>query len=194
MRHHFTHTLLQTVRRPARIGMVLTAAAVASGGIAGPAAGHPDASQAKRSKTERELRAVRAATSKYHSTRRARQDGFVRPPGPVSRTCVDGKGVHFDHPRRMRDTKLDIRRPDILVYEPGRGGKLHLVAVEYFKEDADQNLGTDDDRPKLFRRSFQGPMPAHHPGMGVHYDLHVWLYKRNPKGRFAPDNPRVDCG
>jgi hypothetical protein len=26
-----------------------------------------------------------------------------------------------------------------------------------------------------------------------HYDLHVWLYKPNPLGIFAPTNPSVKC-
>jgi hypothetical protein len=29
--------------------------------------------------------------------------------------------------------------------------------------------------------------------MPKHYDLHVWLYKRNPAGLFAAYNPRVQC-
>jgi hypothetical protein len=40
---------------------------------------------------------------------------------------------------------------------------------------------------------FQGPMPAHHPGMTTHYDLHVWLWKHNPTGMFAEWNPNVRC-
>jgi hypothetical protein len=26
-----------------------------------------------------------------------------------------------------------------------------------------------------------------------HYDLHVWLWKHNPAGLFAPTNPNVKC-
>ena len=26
-----------------------------------------------------------------------------------------------------------------------------------------------------------------------HYDLHVWLWKKNPAGLFAPTNPDVRC-
>jgi hypothetical protein len=36
-------------------------------------------------------------------------------------------------------------------------------------------------------------MDGHGPGMPVHYDLHVWLFKKNPRGMFAEFNPRVAC-
>jgi hypothetical protein len=26
-----------------------------------------------------------------------------------------------------------------------------------------------------------------------HYDLHVWLYRENPRGTFAQFNPNVNC-
>ena len=34
-------------------------------------------------------------------------------------------------------------------------------------------------------------MLGHAPGMPIHYDLHVWLQKRNPSGMFAQWNPEV---
>ena len=36
-----------------------------------------------------------------------------------------------------------------------------------------------------FGRGFDGPMEGHEPGMPVHYDLHAWVWKRNPGGTFA---------
>jgi ABC-type Zn2+ transport system substrate-binding protein/surface adhesin len=32
---------------------------------------------------------------------------------------------------------------------------------------------------------------AHH--FAPHYDLHVWLYRENPKGMFAQFNPKASC-
>jgi len=68
-----------------------------------------------------------------------------------------------------------------------------LVAAEWIVVDKDQNLATDDDRPSLFGMPFDGPMPGHVDGMPIHYDLHVWLWKHNPSGLFAPWNPSVSC-
>jgi hypothetical protein len=37
----------------------------------------------------------------------------------------------------------------------------------------------------------------YHPEVGggfpAYYDLHVWLYRDNPSGMFAPYNPAVTC-
>jgi hypothetical protein len=32
---------------------------------------------------------------------------------------------------------------------------------------------------------------AHH--FAPHYDLHVWLYRENPKGMFTQFNPKASC-
>jgi hypothetical protein len=102
-------------------------------------------------------------------------------------------GFHYVSGAAMADGKIDPARPEILLYAPGASG-LQLIGVEYFKPDADQNLSTDDDRPLLFGRAFDGPMLGYAPGMPRHYDLHVWLWKRNPAGVFAVWNPDVSCG
>ncbi|MEH0423926.1 hypothetical protein [Streptomyces sp. B21-083] len=68
-----------------------------------------------------------------------------------------------------------------------------LVGAEWIVVDKDQNLATDDDRPSLFGVPFDGPMLGHEPGMPIHYDLHVWLWKKNPSGMFARWNPTVTC-
>ena len=112
--------------------------------------------------------------------------------------CVDlpgvgGMGYHDMHPGLAGDAVIDPTRPEMLLYEPNQAGRLHLVGVEYFRADADQDLGTDADRPSLFGHRFEGPMPGHGPGMPVHFDLHVWLYETNPAGQLAEWNPRVRC-
>jgi hypothetical protein len=30
-------------------------------------------------------------------------------------------------------------------------------------------------------------------GFEPHYELHFWLYKKNPSGMFSPFNPDVSC-
>lgn len=65
--------------------------------------------------------------------------------------------------------------------------------MEYLVFDADGDLSTAEDRPTLFGRAFDGPMLGHGPGMPVHYDQHVWLWKHNPNGMFAQWNPTLSC-
>src|SRR4029078_716459 len=86
----------------------------------------------------------------------------------------------------------DPAKPPVLIYEPA-GDKLRLVAAEWFVP-----LATGvKERPTLFGRPFDGPMEGHQPIMPAsmtHYDLHVWLFKKNPYGMFNATNPDVKCG
>lgn len=162
--------------------LVLALGVLAGNGVSG--AKKPD-KQGKRL-----LHKVKAATAKYHSVNRALAAGYVAPPVPAG--CVESPmgamGYHFENPALMQDSVLNPRRPEILLYERKRNGKFRLIGVEYYME-ADRTATT----PVLFGQAFQGPMPAHHPGMETHYDLHVWLWKKNPSGLFAEWNPRVSC-
>jgi hypothetical protein len=150
-----------------------------------------DESSAHPHKVHHLIKEVRRATKRFRAESEARRAGYV-----PAEACVagpeGGMGVHYTHPGLAQDDQLDIRRPEILVYEP-RGERRRLVAVEYYRADADGRLDTDEDRPYLFGHGFDGPMEGHEPGMPVHYDLHAWVWKRNPAGTFAMWNPRVEC-
>ncbi len=140
-----------------------------------------------------QLAIVRFHTAKYHDINVAIRDGYHAPHPYV---CVDSDegtmGYHYLKWDRL-DNKLDIRRPELLIYVPEDDGEMLLVAVEYMKPDNDQDLSTDDDRPTLFKQPFQGPMEGHEPGMPRHYDLHVWVWSDNPNGMFAQWNPAISC-
>ena len=48
--------------------------------------------------------------------------------------------------------------------------------------------------PVMFRgRSFDGPLAGTRAIQPWHYDLHVWLWERNPSGLFAQYNPNLSC-
>jgi hypothetical protein len=137
-----------------------------------------------------ELAAVRAATAKYHRVAAAEADGYMLT-SPCEESAEGGMGHHYLNPSLLTPG-VDPLRPEILLYAPV-GNTLRLVGVEYFTVDADQNLATDDDRPSLFGRGFDGPMLGHAPGMPIHYDLHVWIWKANPSGVLEIWNPALDC-
>ena len=142
----------------------------------------------------RDLAKVRWATAKYHDVNVALADGFVRTPACVS-SPDGGMGIHFINPARLMDPAENILEPEILLYSETKGG-MKLLGVEYF-----YGIGAPDTHvpnpappsPVLFGRTFDGPMEQHEPGQPPHYDLHVWLWKVNPSGIFAPFNPRVSC-
>jgi hypothetical protein len=133
------------------------------------------------------------ATRRFRDVKQAIKAGYL-----PTKECVPGMGFHYAKPALAADTNIDPTLPEVLVYNRAPGGTMRLSALEYFRADADQNLKTDEDRPTLFGRPFNGPMPGHplppgQPPMPIHYDLHVWLYQPNPSGELATDNPDVDC-
>ena len=160
------------------IGSLAATAAIASGlAFAGSAASEPPD----------DVQAVKAASARYHSVERALADGYVR-----GHDCIQSPagamGIHFENPELIEDPQMDVRRPEILLYLPKANGGLELVGVEYM-------VNADDvaTRPQLFGQPFQGPMPAHHPEMETHYDLHAWVWAENPRGMFAQFNPALTC-
>ena len=158
--------------------------------------GHPGHRHADAPSTQGQsddLRRARAATRRFRNVKVARAAGYAATGECAQDPKYGGMGIHYANPDLVADGKLDITKPEILVYQPMPSGKLRLGAIEYFQADADQDLATDPDRPYLFGLPFDGPMLGHEPGMPVHYDLHVWLYRHNPAGRFAMWNPRVHC-
>jgi len=146
-----------------------------------------------------ELQKLREALDKYRDPVMAVHDGYFSTLGCVEYPKAGapgqvpypagGMGVHFFNVMLMG--KLDPLQPQVLVYQPV-GGKLRLVAAEYFVPLSPEVK----ERPQLFGRPFDGPMVGHHPLMPHemhHYDLHVWLWKANPAGLFSPTNPDVKC-
>lgn len=136
---------------------------------------------------------VRRATARYHQVSVALADGYLATDQCVELPGVGGMGMHYVSPARLSDGVLDATRPEVLLYAPNGAGEPQLVAVEYFQPDADQNLGTDGDRPSLLGHAFDGPMPGHSPDMPIHYDLHVWVWAHNPAGMFESWNPVISC-
>lgn len=140
----------------------------------------------------KQLAAARAATAKYQRVEQALAAGYV-PDGFCVGSPAGAMGDHYVKFDLLTDGILDPEKPEVLLYMPGANGIRRLVAVEYFKPDADQNLATSDDKPSLFGQPFDGPMEGHTPTMPIHYDLHVWLWENNPAGMFAQFNPSLTC-
>jgi hypothetical protein len=144
--------------------------------------------------TNNERRTVHDATKHLRDVDDALAAGYVPVGECTELPGVGGMGYHYLNPALASDAVVDPAQPEVLVFQRGENGKLRLGAVEYFVADADQDPSTADDRPSLFGRyAFDGPMAGHEPGMPVHYDLHVWLYRHNPAGQLEAWNPRVQC-
>lgn len=137
-----------------------------------------------------ELMKLRDDLAKYSNPFVAVREGYLSTVGCIQYPDGD-MGIHFLNPALI-GPKPDPTKPPVLMYEPGSDGKLHLVAVEWFVPLATGVKG----RPRLFGQDFEGPMAGHEPLIpdGLHhYDLHAWLYRKNPLGVFHHSNSAVKC-
>lgn len=197
-----TRTSARTSRRSGLVRLAVSATAgtaLLTGSLlaAGTATAHEEetsgggAATHSRDGAGRQLASLKKSLAPFQDVRAAEAAGFI----PVSGCEVSeegGMGVHYLNPVRAAQAP-DATQPSILLYEPTADGSMRLLGAEWFQADADQDVHTDADRPTLFGKPFDGPMPGHNPMMPVHYDLHVWLFDSNPAGVFAPWNPSVDC-
>ena len=168
---------------------------------------------------EPDLAAVRAAAERYRDVDVALAEGYVRDPLNLCDTAammgrpaaLGAMGIHFFRPDLLgisappnprvdgNGVHTDFLRPAILIYEPQAVGSLELVAVENLVFQRAWHAAGNIGRP-----SFHG-VPYDHmaddPATTIdeahlfepHYDRHVWVFRDNPNGVFAPFNPNVTC-
>ena len=176
----FTHIMHAP---PIRFAWVISVVALAAG-CAGSAPDSRGTEAAATKAVDREVERVRVATARFKDLEEAVRAGYPR---EVSQ-CFDnppegGMGYHHVH-EGLLDDRIEVERPEILVYERTVDGDYELVGVEYavpldgwMKEEPPTAMG-------------QALKPA--PGLGIWY-LHVWVWRTNPKGLFADWNPDVGC-
>ena len=127
----------------------------------------------------------------YAATAQYRYLPFATAAGYEPHMCMaqpqGGMGYHYFNESLFGS--LSPEKPAGLLYEEAANGKRRLAGVEWVVPVTGKNM----KRPRLFGQDFQGPMAGHYPGMPTHYDLHVWLYKKNPAGMFVQWNPNVKC-
>ena len=147
-----------------------------------------------------DLQAARTALSKYSDPFAAVKDGYFStlacmdfPNGATDGTVEyppGAMGVHLLNPANI-GPKLDPTKPQVLIYEPV-GDKLVLAGAEWFVPVA----AAGGVVPTIFGQTLAGPMDGHEPIMPTslrHYDLHVWLWKDNPRGMFTSTNAALKC-
>ena len=126
---------------------------------------------------------VRAANDRFNNVAVAVAEGYA--PIPCA-SGVDGgaMGVHYVNAKLLEAEAIDIRKPQAVMYEPKPNGEMTLIAVEYITSKGPASL-----EGQLF--NFNGAPNRY--GLGPFYELHVWAWKKNPRGTFADMNPEVTC-
>jgi hypothetical protein len=187
-------------------GLAATGAAVA-GASAAPGPGEPT------------LAEVRQLTERFRDVNVALAEGYIRDPFDLCDTAammgrpaaVGAMGVHYFRPDVLGITAppsprvngvgihTDFRTPSILIYEPQADDSLELVAVENLAFAAAWRAAGHDKPPTFHGVPYD--LMVDNPDTAVdeahmfeaHFDRHVWIYRENPNGIFAPFNPAVTC-
>lgn len=162
---------------------------------------------------------VRAVTDSFRDVNVALANGYIRDPGDICETApmvgqpdsLGAMGIHFFRPDLLgitgppnprvngTGTHTDFHTPAVLIYEPQADGSLELVAVENLVFIEAWEAAGNSEPPRFGEVSFNrmADDPATKPdeahGFAPHYDLHVWLYRENPRGTFAQFNPAANC-
>ena len=139
---------------------------------------------------------IQRSTAHFHRVERALEAGYA-PASPCVNLMVDGNeiaamGYHYLNGGLLFDGVVDPSKPEILLYEPMKNGRLRLVAVEFM---VPAEVWAGDELPTFEGVEFDVHLtPETMHGIPFpHYDLHVWTWRNNPDGMFAPFNPKVSC-
>jgi len=178
----------------AAAGLTILLLAACNRPIAGPADVAAAAVSADRGSSggsavaDRDLAALRQATVRFQDFDATKAAGYT----DEVTNCLDdlpagAMGYHYGNDAYINDPVPDVRRPELLMYEPDKNGRRRLVGVEYI---IPYTLvpATTDPAPTLF-----GAVSFHHNDAFGIWALHAWVWKENPNGVFADWNPKVTC-
>jgi hypothetical protein len=139
------------------------------------------------------------ATARFHDLSTAERAGYGLLKDKQGIACIamdsmpdmGAMGVHYAKSSLVADGKLDVARPEALVYAP-QGTTLRLAAVEYVVLESAWNA-RHAGPPALFGHRFNLTPAGNRFGLPAYYSLHAWLWKHNPAGTFSMWNPEVHC-
>ncbi|WP_187263536.1 hypothetical protein [Pontibacter beigongshangensis] len=137
------------------------------------------------------LAKIRQATAQYHDVATAMAHGYAQS-GECVYSPMGGMGYHYVNFMLVNDV-VDPSKPEALLYEPQKNGKLKLIGVEFIV-DAVAWDATHAGSPMLGDQVFDDHRAPGSPGPPLpHYQLHAWVWKNNPTGMHQPFNPTVSC-
>ena len=79
---------------------------------------------------DRDIARARAATARFRNVEAAVAAGYPATDHCVENQPTGGMGLHFLN-QALRDTTLDVEKPEILVYEKMADGSIRLNGVEH---------------------------------------------------------------
>ncbi len=159
-----------------------------------PAFGHAHAAESEAS-IQTAIHEVRRATKKFHDIQVAVQEGYAAFPDRngycVAQPGQGAMGIHYLN-GGLLDAVLDPLRPEALMYQPTKDGRLELLGVEYivFQDVWD---ALHPQPPVLFGHPFHLVRAPNRYNVPAFYELHLWVWEHNRNGIFNDWNPQVRC-
>jgi hypothetical protein len=128
---------------------------------------------------------IRRATAAYRRLDAAVADGYARSVTQCIQHPRHGvMGYHHGN-RALMDGRVELERPEILVYSRTASGESVLNGVEYVVPfSAVPRAGTP---PRVMGQALK---PSDELQL---WYLHVWVWRENPSGLFADWNPALSC-
>ena len=102
------------------------------------------------------VKEVRDATARFRDVTVAESEDYVLKFGCVSGSDFGAMGVHFVNFDLVGDGTINIKYPELLVYEPAKNGHLNLVAADYLVDSG--TLGRAQPGPTGAQRTAVPPV------------------------------------
>jgi hypothetical protein len=135
---------------------------------------------------------VRESTERFRDVAVAEAEGYHLMFGCVSGPDSGAMGLHYVNLDLVNDGELDPTRPEIVLYEPTRNGRLRLTGADFlvFADTWDKKgVGT----PQLMGQLLHLFDTPNRFGLPAFYTLHVWAWKESPTGTFVNWHSKVSC-
>jgi hypothetical protein len=129
------------------------------------------------------LAELRREVAPFHDFEVAQAAGYTARLTLCMEDAPGGMGYHYANENLLDGVAVE-GRPEALLYEPQKNGRLRFVGVEFIVPFA---AWTSPEPPVLYGQTF-----ARNLTFEV-WALHVWVGRENPSGIFSDWNPKVTC-
>ncbi len=140
------------------------------------------------------LQAVRESTARFKDVSVAEAEGYSLLFGCVTGPDSGAMGLHYVNMALVGSGVVDATKPQIVIYEPQRDGRLQLIGADFLVlADQWDKAHPGQGAPQLMGQLYHYFESPNRFGLPPFYTLHVWAWKPNPNGAFVNWHPNVSC-
>ena len=142
------------------------------------------------------IKAVQDATARFKNVTAVNGpgEGYALNFGCVSGGDFGAMGLHYVNMELVGDGDIDVRYPEIILFEPQPNGRIRITGADFLVPVAAwEQKHKGEGPPMLMGQLFHLFDSPNRFGLDAFYTLHVWAWKDNPNGAFGNWNPNVSC-